>query len=245
MSIYYASEVKLKEAPSACYYTKKLDLIISEFFGKMTRFKKIFFLILFSALNITCYANLDTSFSCHITPTNQSYPCAVGKAGVHVNKKEGDKATPAGQYSIREFFYRADKLTPGQVKVMRGLQQRGFRVQTLTPDDGWVDDVNSPYYNQFVKISSFKETVPSHENLWREDDIYDIIGVIGYNDNPIIKGKGSAIFLHVARPLPEGGYTPTVGCVALPKEDLVKVLSIMTTKTRIDIPVQGNTINFY
>src|ERR1700733_14253257 len=143
----------------------------------MNPFKKTFFLVMFSVLAITCYANGDTTFFCHITAANQSYPCAIGKTGVHVNKKEGDKATPAGKYVIREFFYRADKLSPKQVKVLQGLQQRGFHVHVLTPDDGWVDDVNSPYYNQFVKISSFKGAPPSHENLWRDDEVYDIIGI--------------------------------------------------------------------
>jgi len=203
------------------------------------------YLIFFSLFIITvCHAHTDTAFNCYITNIHQSYSCSVGKTGIRADKKEGDQATPAGQYVIREFFYRADKLSPEQVKIMQGLQQRGFKVQALTPDDAWVDDINSPLYNQFAKISSFKDTPPSHENLWREDDVYDIIGVIGYNDDPVIKGKGSAIFLHVARPLPAGGYSPTVGCVALPKEDLLRALSVMRPTTVINIPEQGKIITF-
>lgn len=206
--------------------------------------KKILHLMLLGTFTITCCANTESSYSCHVAATNQFYPCSVGKTGVRSNKIEGDKATPTGRYLIREFFYRADKLTPEQVNVMQGLQQRGFKVRTLTPDDAWIDDVNSPYYNQFAKISSFKGTPPKHEKLWQKSNEYDIMGVIGYNDNPVIKGKGSALFLHIARLLPTGGYAPTVGCIALPKKSLLKVLNVITPKTEIDIPTQGKIITF-
>ncbi len=124
------------------------------------------------------------------------------------------------------------------------MQSRAFTVSALTKDDGWVDDVNSSYYNQFIKLSDFENNLPNHENLWLENDKYDIIAIIGYNDNPIIKGKGSAIFMRVAGQTATGQYVPTLGCVAFLKQDLLKILDTMTPKTYTDIPNKPGTIVF-
>ncbi len=184
-------------------------------------------------------AVVTTPVTCEVVATQQSYPCAVGSTGIRVDKMEGDKATPAGDFVVRRVFYRADKLTPDEIKAVQNLQKKGFLVQALTQDDGWVDDVNSPYYNQYVKLSTLGTPLPSHENLWRDDDVYDIILALSYNDNPVVKGKGSAIFMHVARPdtTADGAptYKPTVGCVALAKPDLLTVLNTLTPQTKIEI----------
>jgi len=180
--------------------------------------------------------------TCKIAATGTVYSCSIGKSGIRTDKKEGDGATPAGNFLIREIFYRSDKLSAEEITQLKKMQAKGFSIKALTQDDGWVDDAKSADYNKFVKISALKDQATSHENLWRNDDVYDIIAVIGYNDDPVVKGKGSAIFMHVARPLPSGGYAPTVGCVAFSKADLLKVLAAVTPKTRIEISVRGEIV---
>lgn len=136
-------------------------------------------------------------------------PCALGKGGCKPehDKNEGDGATPLGTYSVRHVFYRPDKLSEPLT---------GIDTHPLSADMGWCDDVEHPAYNTQVALPFG----PSHEKLWRDDDVYDVIVVIGHNDAPVVAGKGSAIFLHIARE----GYTPTEGCVALSKPDMLRFL---------------------
>jgi L,D-peptidoglycan transpeptidase YkuD (ErfK/YbiS/YcfS/YnhG family) len=148
----------------------------------------------------------------------QTYRCALGKAGVITTKREGDGATPAGTYALRKLYYRADRVA----SLRSGLTQ-----QALTPNDGWCDDPAHALYNTFVALPFGGR----HERLWRDDRLYDVIGVIGYNDAPVLPGLGSAIFLHVASP----DYAPTEGCVALAPDDLVAVLAGCDAATRIVI----------
>jgi L,D-peptidoglycan transpeptidase YkuD (ErfK/YbiS/YcfS/YnhG family) len=104
-------------------------------------------------------------------------------------------------------LYRADRLSVPRCAVP---------VEPIAPNDGWCDDQGHRSYNRRV-------TLPfdaSHERLWRDDAVYDVIGVLGWNDDPVERGRGSAIFLHLARP----GYSPTEGCVALELRDLRAVL---------------------
>lgn len=150
--------------------------------------------------------------------------CSIGRNGTSSDKKEGDGTTPIGQFPIREIFYRADRANLSQLKL-------NLACSAIEKDDGWCDDVNSDNYNKYIKLPSEE----SHEKLRREDNIYDIIVVIGYNDDPIIKKKGSAIFLHIARE----NYQPTAGCIALAKEDLLKVIPQLTPKTKINIDASG------
>lgn len=136
--------------------------------------------------------------------------CALGPAGVipAADKREGDGASPAGIWPIREVLYRPDRGPPPATE---------FRVRAMTPEDGWCDDPGDPAYNRPV-------TLPypaSAETLWREDEIYDIVVILGHNDDPPIRGQGSAIFLHLCRP----GYPPTQGCVAVTRHDLEDLLS--------------------
>lgn len=134
---------------------------------------------------------------------------ALGKGGrVHeAVKNEGDGATPIGTYPIRRVLYRADRL---------GAPKTKLPVSRLQENDGWCDDVNDPAYNCHV-------THPypaSAERMWREDELYDVVIIIGHNDDPVVPDKGSAIFWHCAR----ADYRPTLGCVALAREDVLRAL---------------------
>lgn len=149
----------------------------------------------------------------------KEYSCALGKGGVRAEKREGDGATPIGCFCIREIFYRPDKFC--------APPDSAFPTKALTEYDGWCDDVNTPEYNTHIKLPYDG----SHEELWRGDHLYDIIVVLGYNDGPPIVGNGSAIFMHLAR----DGYTPTAGCIALSKEDLVDILKNTDATTQVCI----------
>ncbi|MHA6287921.1 L,D-transpeptidase family protein [Maricaulis sp. CAU 1757] len=130
---------------------------------------------------------------------------ALGKGGVTKasDKREGDGATPLGRWPVRRVLYRADRVVrPDTVLPVRALR----------PDDGWCDAPDDPAYNRPVR----RPYAASHETLWREDGLYDIIVVLGHNDDPPVPGAGSAIFLHCKR----GDYEPTEGCVALAPSDL-------------------------
>lgn len=150
----------------------------------------------------------------------KEYKCAFGPSGVVVDKKEGDGATPSGCFPLREIYYRKDRIP----ELVTGLP-----IKALAQDDGWCEDSDDENYNKFIKLPYQK----SSELLWRDDNIYDIIVVIGYNDNPVVKGKGSAIFMHVARE----NYSPTAGCVALKKSDLMELLKLIDLETIICIEI--------
>ena len=145
-------------------------------------------------------------------------PCSLGRTGVSSDKHEGDGATPIGRFPIRQVFYRADRLPPPATKLP---------ARALTKDDGWCDDAASPAYNQLIKLPFG----PSHEALWREDHLYDLIVILGYNDAPPVFGLGSAIFLHVRAP--DGGAT--AGCVAVSREHLLGLLSVVDAGSFIEI----------
>lgn len=135
--------------------------------------------------------------------------CALGRGGIRADKREGDGATPAGRWRMRALLFRPDRVprTP-----LTGLPLRALR-----PEDGWCDDPADPLYNKPVKLP-FRARA---ELLWREDRIYDLVVVLGYNDDPPEPGRGSAIFLHIARP----DFTPTEGCVALARDDLISAIA--------------------
>ena len=133
--------------------------------------------------------------------------CAVGRGGVVHDKREGDGATPAGIWPLREVLFRADRLA----EIVTALPCR-----ELAPQDGWCDDPQDPLYNRLVRLP-----YPAHcEELWLADHVYDVIVPLGYNDDPVVPGHGSAIFLHVARP----DFAPTAGCIALALADLLALL---------------------
>lgn len=149
----------------------------------------------------------------------RSFPCAIGSGGLTARKTEGDGGTPIGRWSLREVFYRADR---------RPRPQTRLPARPIVPTDGWCDAPQDRNYNRIV-------TLPypaSAEHLWRDDHLYDLIVVLGYNDRPRIQGRGSAIFMHLAR----SGFPPTEGCLALEEHHLRLLLRISTLQTDVTIP---------
>lgn len=136
--------------------------------------------------------------------------CSLGRSGVvsAAVKCEGDGATPLGAWPMRRLFWRPDRLD---------RPATALPVEALIPEAGWCDDPADPFYNRPVILPY----PASHERLWREDTIYDLIVELGYNDAPVVPGRGSAIFLHLARP----DYAPTQGCIACAREDLLALLA--------------------
>lgn len=135
-------------------------------------------------------------------------PCALGKSGVRADKREGDHATPLGLFPFRQVLYRPDR---------EALPPTALPARAITMDDGWCDDVADPAYNRPVALPH----AARHEVLWRADGLYDLVLVIGHNDDPVVRGAGSAVFVHVARP----DWGGTEGCVAFRVEDLRRILS--------------------
>jgi L,D-peptidoglycan transpeptidase YkuD (ErfK/YbiS/YcfS/YnhG family) len=144
--------------------------------------------------------------------------CAIGRGGIAVKTAEGDGVTPLGTWPIRRVLYRADRLDRPQTELP---------LAEIAPDDGWCDAPTDPRYNTQIKLPY----AASHESLWRRDRLYDVIAVLGFNDDPVTSGKGSAIFLHMARE----GYAPTEGCVALALPDLLDVLRVATAASTVRI----------
>jgi len=134
--------------------------------------------------------------------------CALGHGGVRTDKTEGDGATPAGQFLCREVLYRPDR---------EQLPITSLPVSAISSDLGWCDDPIDPAYNRRIVLPHSAR----HEQLYRSDHIYDIVVPLGYNDNPAIPNRGSAIFLHIARM----DYSPTAGCVAVALPDLLMILA--------------------
>ena len=143
---------------------------------------------------------------------------AVGRAGVKADKHEGDGATPAGTYPLVSILYRPDRIAAPQSRLP---------VKPLAPSDGWVDDPADANYNRPVSLPY----TASAEQMWREDDLYDLLVVIGYNMEPIVPGAGSAIFLHIATP----DFAPTAGCLAVEREVLFAVLPLLGPGSQIVI----------
>ena len=135
-------------------------------------------------------------------------PCALGRAGRTVRKREGDGATPTGRFTLLRVLYRPD----------RGRRPTtGLPVGAIRPSDGWCDAPADRNYNRDVRLPY----PASAERLWRDDALYDIVIVISHNRCPRVRGAGSAVFIHLARP----GHLPTEGCVALARRDLLLLLA--------------------
>jgi L,D-peptidoglycan transpeptidase YkuD (ErfK/YbiS/YcfS/YnhG family) len=136
--------------------------------------------------------------------------CALGRGGVVAvgAKREGDGASPAGLWPLRQVLWRPDRGEPPATRLSNS---------PLARDDGWCDAPDDPAYNRLVKLPHGA----SAETLWREDRVYDLIVILGYNDAPVAPGAGSAIFLHLAKP----DFSPTEGCVALAPGDLIHLLA--------------------
>ena len=146
--------------------------------------------------------------------------CAVGRGGLAKKTGEGDGITPVGILPIRRVLYRPDRIARPRTAIP---------VSAIAEDDGWCDAPNDPNYNKPVKLPY----AASHERMWRDDRLYDAVVILGFNDAPVIAGKGSAIFLHVARP----DYGPTEGCVALALPDLLELLEKLSPGDTIRIAI--------
>jgi L,D-peptidoglycan transpeptidase YkuD (ErfK/YbiS/YcfS/YnhG family) len=149
---------------------------------------------------------------------NFKFRCALGKNGIKKKVKEGDFITPKGKYKLIKIYYRPDRIK----KINSPLKKIKIKKNM-----GWCDDVNSKHYNKQIKIND----KISHEKLYRKDSLYDILIVLNYNLNPITRGKGSAIFLHVAKK----NYSKTQGCIALKKNELLNLVSKIKKNTQIKI----------
>lgn len=144
--------------------------------------------------------------------------CVFGEGGISAQKQEGDGSTPCGLLPLRRVLYRADRLTPPAC----GNLPR----EPIAPDDGWCDDPLHADYNRAVRLPH----PARHERLWRDDPVYDLLAVLGHNDDPVRRSHGSAIFLHVAGV----DERPTQGCLALHLPDLRWMLA--AGLTAIEIP---------
>lgn len=144
--------------------------------------------------------------------------CALGRGGVVAaqEKQEGDGATPAALLPLRRVLFRADRVAAPKTTLPR---------EPVGATDGWCDDAGHPDYNRFVRLPH----PARHEELWRRDHVYDLLAVLGWNDSPVQRGRGSAIFLHLAR----DGYAPTEGCVAVDAVDLRWLLAEGVTALRV------------
>ncbi|GGF80653.1 hypothetical protein GCM10007301_45940 [Azorhizobium oxalatiphilum] len=143
---------------------------------------------------------------------------ALGRSGIYFDKREGDGRTPAGVWHPLRVLYRADR-------VVRPVTR--LPVASIRETDGWCDDRSDRRYNRPVALP----VAASHERLWRDDRLYDLLLVIDHNTRPRVAGRGSAVFIHLARP----GYRPTEGCVALKPADLRRLLTRLHRHTRIII----------
>ena len=145
------------------------------------------------------------------------YKCALGKNGIAKRKKEGDKKTPAGLFSLGKVYYRKDKIRSLKTNLKKIVIKKKM---------AWCDDPNNKFYNKLTFTND-----KSKEKLYRKDNLYNIIVVINYNIKPIIKNKGSAIFIHLARK----NYSGTMGCIGLKKKDLLDILKTVNKRTKIKI----------
>jgi len=144
--------------------------------------------------------------------------CALGRSGISAQKHEGDGTTPVGTFAMRRLLFRPDR----ESRPVTALPSTA-----IAPDDGWCDAPSDPAYNRPVHLPY----PASAEQLWREDHLYDLLVVLGYNDDPVMPGQGSAIFLHLARP----DFGPTEGCVALSRDDFLTVIAAADRGSRVII----------
>jgi L,D-peptidoglycan transpeptidase YkuD (ErfK/YbiS/YcfS/YnhG family) len=154
----------------------------------------------------------------HLKYKNLKFRCALGSAGVKKKTKEGDNITPKGIFKVIKIYYRPDK-----IKKITTL----IKTIKIKKNMGWCDDPRSRFYNKQIKLPSKL----GHEKLYRSDNLYNLIAVLNYNTKPIIKNKGSAIFIHIAKK----NFSKTKGCIAVKKEDLIYLLSKIKRNSQVKI----------
>jgi len=153
-----------------------------------------------------------------LTFNNYKAKCALGKRGIGLKRKEGDLITPKGTFKVKYILYRKDRV--------KKIQSRLKRI-AIKKDMGWCDDPKSSYYNKLIKLPSSY----TYEKLYKKENIYDIILVLNFNMSPVLKKKGSAIFIHVARK----NFVKTEGCIAIKKNDFFIMLKLISKNTKIKI----------
>ena len=159
-----------------------------------------------------------SSMSKQLKWMGEIFPCNIGSGGITENKVEGDKCTPRGTYPLREIMYRYDRINKIHTKLKKRRIEKNFK---------WCDDPKDINYNKFL-IGQYKA---SCENLWRKDNIYDLVVIIGYNDEPVIPYKGSAIFMHS-----EGSKkSHTKGCISLSVKHLIYIVENIEENTLVKI----------
>ena len=147
------------------------------------------------------------------------FPCVLGKGGIRADKREGDGATPVGTFPLRRVLWRPDRRdAPPATRLP---------TERIGPDDGWCDDPRHADYNRPVRLPF----AASHEKMWREDRLYDVVVVIGHNDDPPVPFAGSAVFMHLERP----ERSPTEGCVALAPADMEAFLAMAAPGDEIEV----------
>lgn len=155
---------------------------------------------------------------------DRMFSCVLGRSGVRKNKQEGDGATPAGSFKLRKVLYRADRTMQPQTALL---------TTPIGENDGWCDEPGDPLYNRAVEIPHRANV----ESLWREDNRYDVVVVIGYNDDPVDPGAGSAIFMHLI----QRSAGPTAGCIALDLLDMSEILKFVTPDSFVEINTRLST----
>ena len=154
----------------------------------------------------------------YLTYQNNKVKCAIGKRGIGKKQKEGDQITPRGTFRVKNILYRKDK-----INYLRSV----IKKTPIKKNMGWCDDPKSKDYNKLIKYPfNYKS-----EKLYRSNNIYDIILVLNFNMHPIKKNKGSAIFIHISN----NKYSPTQGCIAIKKKELIKLIKFINKKTKIII----------
>ncbi|MAH89275.1 MAG: transpeptidase [Pelagibacterales bacterium] len=160
---------------------------------------------------ITVFKNGELHFK------NKIYKCALGRNGIRKEKIEGDGYTPEGEFSLGPLYYRSDR-----IKKFKSCH----KFIPIQKNMFWSDYSNGIYYN---KLLNFKDI--SFESLYKINSTYDLILVVNYNTKPIIKNKGSAIFLHIAKK----NFSPTSGCIALKKICFIEILKKLNVSDTIKI----------
>ena len=146
-----------------------------------------------------------------------SIKCVIGKNGLNKNKKEGDKSTPIGKFKLGPLYWRADKIEKPETNIS---------CKKINKNMGWCNDIDSRFYNKEIKVNKKIK----HEKLFRKDYKYNLFLVIKYNDKKIIKGKGSAIFIHLTK-----NYKKTAGCIAVKEKDFLVMIKLLSNKSKIII----------
>ena len=145
-------------------------------------------------------------------------PVALGRGGIRANKREGDGGTPRGTFHPLRLWWRGDRLS---------RPRSGLPIRPIGPRDAWCEDPTDRHYNRPIKL----DASATGDRLARADHLYDLIVEIDHNTRPRIAGRGSAVFIHLAR----DGFGPTAGCVALKRGELLRLIARLNRKTKIVI----------